>query len=79
MLAETRLEESEDVVDLADSEQLYEQHGAEEGQHFPHADEDVSEVTRRLHLLLHLAQILDETCTISNQKLITNSLNNSNN
>lgn len=67
VLAEARLEEHEHVVDLADSEKLYEQHGAKEYQHFPHADEDVGEVTRRLHLLLDFAQIFHETFTFHNE------------
>lgn len=61
MLAETWLEHREQVVDLADGEVLDQEHGTEEDQHFPYAQEDVGEVTGIFELFLYLAQMFDET------------------
>ncbi len=61
VVAETRLEKDEDVVDLSDSQELDDDHGAEENEHFPDAHKDVGEVTGRFHLFLDLAEVFDET------------------
>ena len=74
VLAETRLEQHENVVDFADGEILDDQHGSEEDQHLPHADEDVREITGRLHFFLDLTQIFHKAC-ISFKESISCNLN----
>ena len=61
MVAETGLEEQENVVHFSDSEEFDQEHGSKKDHHFPHTNKDVGEVASRFQLLLDLAQIFDKT------------------
>lgn len=45
VIAETRLEEQENVVHFADSEEFDQEHGSKKDHHFPDAYKNVGEVT----------------------------------
>lgn len=54
-------EHAKEVLYTVSLHPQYQEHGAEEGDHFPHGHKDVGEVARVLQFLLHPAEGLHET------------------